>query len=145
MGAFFQGAKDHLERLTDEELHDTEFVLFAEPAGKGADLGGATAETAALLNDEEARERFTEHALRIQIIPDPGAPNGVRNRFLQLFLDESTPTDLHTGSYVGIVAERSTDVTEDALQPLAVLDTRDMQALVSGEGFAVPLPAPEME
>lgn len=143
MGTFFKGAKDRLEVLSDEDLHDLNFVLFTQPVAKATDLGDTTEEAAALLNSREEREKFSMYGLRVQIIADPGAPNGVRNRFLQLFIESSAPTELHAGNNVGIIAERAEDGGE--FTPLAVLEPRDVTAIVTGEGFAVPLPAPELK
>ncbi|MCK9513706.1 MAG: hypothetical protein M0R28_21115 [Pigmentiphaga sp.] len=144
MGQVFAGTVAMLTALSGEERQDTDFVLFSMDAPKASDLGDTKEDVAAMLNDDEKRNMLSQHGLRTQIIPYPIEPTGgARDRVFQFFFQTGAPAGLIEGEHAGILATRGEDGGD--FEPLAVLNPFDMNELVHGAGFAIPIGPAEIE
>jgi hypothetical protein len=91
-------------------------------------------------NDGVPLREVRRFGLRTQVIKDPGSPRGAGDRILQFFSAENQNIAEYQGSpdpRFGVIYEQT---EEGDNIPLVRVSMLDMFLIVSGEGFAVPLP-----
>jgi hypothetical protein len=90
------------------------------------------------LLEDERNQRLGDVSLRVQVIPDPTRPFGIRDRILQFFVVEGSRDRVRRNDVNGLIYE--VDEESGDKIPLYMLNKSEVRLTVSGEGFAVQLP-----
>jgi hypothetical protein len=138
MGDLFMDGRDQLRENGEVSIQGRSFrlALLGPNAQARVDV-----ESDATLEDvygHRENARVGDVAVRVQVIPDPKQPFGIRDRLYQFFVVEGSRDAVRGAMGSGVLYEQVEGGDGEAL--IAFVNRDEVNMMISGEGFTITVP-----